>query len=293
MAPTPPGATQLAPTAAGAQFAAAATFSAPRTFAAPVAAPPPPPVKPRTPPIALVALAAAAAGTGFACFPSQLMAVGWVMLPVALVLAIIGRAQAGRQWPANAAAVLAVVGAVAGFVAFKAATDQAIVDSFQDPPATVTLPDGSAAPEGVGTRDSPAPLGAIIARESMTVVINSVILNATDQVVALNPRNPAPQAGQAYAIVNVTVDYTWGETEFDIADLGLAFVPEDGEVMTDFDALAIWEEPAPGLHQALRDIYEVSPATGNAVLAVPLQAEGVLAVRVGMFAKEVYVAVDQ
>ena len=65
--------------------------------------------------LGIVALVIAVVGFVLACIPFVQVA-GWILLPVALVLAIVALFLNGRKWPAIAALIVSVVGAIVGAV---------------------------------------------------------------------------------------------------------------------------------------------------------------------------------
>ena len=65
--------------------------------------------------LGIVALVVAVVGFVFACIPF-VQVVGWILLPVALVLAVVALFLEGRKWPAIAALVVSIVGAIVGAV---------------------------------------------------------------------------------------------------------------------------------------------------------------------------------
>lgn len=65
--------------------------------------------------LGIVALVAAVVGFVFACIPF-VQVVAWILLPVALVLAIVALFLEGGKWPAIAALIVSVVGAIVGAV---------------------------------------------------------------------------------------------------------------------------------------------------------------------------------
>ena len=85
----------------------------------PYAVPPPRPGSAResTGPnvLGIVALVVAVVGFIFACIPF-VQVVGWLLLPIALVLAIVALFLEGRKWPAIAALIVSIVGAIVGAV---------------------------------------------------------------------------------------------------------------------------------------------------------------------------------
>ena len=65
--------------------------------------------------LGIVALVVAVVEFVFACIPF-VQVVGWILLPVALVLAVVALFLEGRKWPAITALVVSFVGAIVGAV---------------------------------------------------------------------------------------------------------------------------------------------------------------------------------
>lgn len=94
------------------------------------AAPPPRPAEPsRLNVLGIVALVVAVVGFIFACIP-VVQVVGWVLLPIALVLSIVALFLKGRKWPAITALVVSILGLIVGaVVAATVAFFGVVVDS--------------------------------------------------------------------------------------------------------------------------------------------------------------------
>ena len=100
------------------------------------AAPPPTGAKPRPHVLGIIALAIAVIGFIFACIPGALIA-GWVLLPIAFVLAIVALFLRGAKWAAITALIVSVVGTVVGFVVFFAVVSTTVNEAFEDIPSAV------------------------------------------------------------------------------------------------------------------------------------------------------------
>jgi hypothetical protein len=113
--------------------------------------------------LGIIALAVAVVGFIFACIPF-VQVVGWVLLPIALVLSIVALFLKGRKWPAITALVISILGFIVGAVVaatvafFGVVADSGIIqdeirerieDEFGTPvpneSATPDEPDGDAA----------------------------------------------------------------------------------------------------------------------------------------------------
>ncbi|QUB99144.1 DUF2510 domain-containing protein [Cellulosimicrobium cellulans] len=255
-------------------------------------------------PLGWVALAAAVVGFVFACIPGALI-IGWVLLPIAFILSIIGFFVQGKKWPVVTALVLSVVGTIVGFVVFFTVVSDSVDEAFGGSDVTVTTPDAEdsapaedeGAEEGTetdteqeaasepGSRDNPVPLGSVISGDDFDVTINSVQLDATDAVMAPDLYNePAPE-GFTYALVNATITYTGAESDW-AAAVNIDYVASTGEVLDATDVFAMPPEPLLG-HD---ELYTGGTTSGNTVIAVPAGDTGLLRVRPGPFADAVFVA---
>ncbi|MGK9220529.1 hypothetical protein KXR78_07110 [Microbacterium barkeri] len=256
--------------------------------------------------IALVALALAVVGAVFAAIPGALV-VGWILLPIAFILAIVSLFQKARKAAGVAALIVSVVGTVIGVVVFvgslAAAVGSAVEEStstsvaspaaetpVEEEPAEepVDEPVAEAAP-AQGTRENPAPLGSAVSGDEWTVTVNSVTLGATDAVLAENMINQPPAEGEEYILVGVTATYT-GQDEGVAAEVQIEYVTPDGVSIAGYDTIAV----APDALDTLATLYSGAQATGNVVLAVPsaTAASGLIAVTPGLFADTAFVAVQ-
>ncbi|MGN6760229.1 MAG: DUF2510 domain-containing protein [Leifsonia sp.] len=244
--------------------------------------------------LGIVALAVAVLGFVFACIPGALI-VGWVLLPIAFVLALVALFLKGKgKGLAIAALITAIVGTVVGFVVFFAVVSASFTNAFGGTDTTVKAPAGtaSAAPSQAsadkaktGTRENPAPLGSSVVGKDFTVKINSVNLNATDAVHAANEFNDAPDAGMTYALVNATVTYTGKDSAY-AAEVQISYVGADGKVYKSFDKAVVAPDPQLGADE----LYTGASTTGNVVIQIPAAADGVLRVEPGVIADQVFVA---
>ncbi|MFC5788795.1 DUF2510 domain-containing protein [Agromyces tardus] len=160
-----------APLAASAAAAAEPVAAAPVAPVAPTAAMPyaavspggsvpPPPAKTNV--LGIVALAVAGVGFILAVIPFTFF-VGAVLLPIALILAIIALFLPGRKWPAITALILAIVGGIVGTIVFvvvivagpvqQALEDEGIIGSTSEatePPAASESEEATPEPGPVG-----------------------------------------------------------------------------------------------------------------------------------------------
>lgn len=246
--------------------------------------------------LGIVALAVAVVGFIFACIPGALI-VGWVLLPIAFILAIVALFLKGKgKALALAALIVSIVGTVVGFAVFFSVVSTSFDNAFGGTTAQVkqtddvskssssAKPDDAAAEAKVGTRENPAALGSDIVGKDFTVKINSVNLASTDAVMAANQFNEAPAAGNVYALVNATITYTGTDSGY-AAQAQIDYVGADGKVYNSFDATAVAPDPALGLDE----LYNGASATGNVVIQIPAAGDGLIRVAPGIIAEKVFV----
>lgn len=251
--------------------------------------------------VGIVALVMAVIGFIFACVPGALI-VGWILLPVSFILGLVGLFQKGKaSWPAITAVTVSVVGTIVGVVVFLAFLGGVIDDAVSSTSAASAsvAPDGTSSDaDGSGssvssqgkTRENPYSLGTEISGKDWKVVINSVTFNANDAVAAANQFNDPPADGKEYVLINYTATYIGNDSSGESpAFVSVDYVTPDGVTIDGTDSIAI----APDAIDSLTTLYNGASVTGNIVRAVPVDRaqDGVLAVRPGLLADKVFVAV--
>jgi hypothetical protein len=284
-------------TAAAASTAPAVSVGSVGTPATMIEAP-----KPGANVLGLIALGCSVIGFVFACIPGALI-VGWVLLPIAFILGIVGLFMTGKaKWPAITAVILAIVGTIVAFVIFSAVVIGAAEEAFGgtavevesgeqteaedspiDVPAADEEPEDADATAVAGTRENPAAIGSSITGDDWTVVVNSFAADANQAVADANMFNEPAPTGTHYASVNYTVTYTGQDSGF-AATVGMALVTSTGEVLDNYESMAFL-----GDSMGLDELYNGGSATGSAVFEVPDGADVLIRVRAGMFADEVFV----
>lgn len=267
--------------------------------------------------LGIIALVTAAIGFIFACMPGALI-VGWILLPISFILALVSLFMRGKKRGTGIAAlIISVVGTVVGVIVFITVVGSAFDDAFNEE-TTATVPEGDhdddsaaveedadedveaelAAEEGAtedadgeeGTRANPYPLGTEISTDDWTVTVNSVDLNADEAIAAENPYNEAPEEGHQYILVNVTVQYTGTDPEGGMPMESVAFVSAAGNTFNSYDKTAV----EPDALDTLTTLYEGASETGNIAIHVPSEdiEAGTLSVSPDMFADSFFVAVN-
>lgn len=257
--------------------------------------------------LGLIAFIVAAVGFIFACIPGALI-VGWVLLPIAFILALVSLFFAGKSKTfGTIGLILSVVGTIVGVIVFLSVVATSFEEAFSGDETTAVAPaetsedgepaaDNSAkdsatgvAAEEQGTRDNPYPIGTAITQGDWTVTINSVDLDATAQLTEANMFNDAPDAGTTYALINMTATYNGTDPDGESVWATLAYVTADGNTIDGTDKFLV----APESFDSLTTLYEGASVTGNKALQVPADTagEGVLVVNPTMMGDKVYVAV--
>src|SRR3954453_16202181 len=96
-----------------------------------------PAARPQSPPqqrnaVGLIALITGIVGFIFACIPGALI-IGWVLLPIAFILGIVGVVLSGKTKGTSIAAIIvSVVGVVVGVVVFFGVVATSFRDAFDD-----------------------------------------------------------------------------------------------------------------------------------------------------------------
>lgn len=250
--------------------------------------------------VGLIALITAALGFLFACMPGALI-VGWILLPIAFVLALVSLFVKGKaRWMGITALIGSIVGTIVGFAVFFAVVGTSFDNAFGSGDTKVVTPSGDAgardsgaqkepAAAKAGTRENPHPVGSIIESRDWRVVVNSVTLAATDAVIAANSFNDPPAAGSEYILVNYSVTYIGDDPDGEMpAFVSLDYVTANG---TTVDGTFVVE---PDPIDTMSTLYKGGTVTGNKAIEVPTATagQGVLAVRPGMLADKTFVAVQ-
>lgn len=252
--------------------------------------------------LGLIALIVAALGFIFACIPGALI-IGWILLPIAFVLAIVSLFLKDKvKWTGVTALIVSIVGTIVGFIVFFAVVGTSFDNAFGSGDTKVATPSGEAGTNDqaaaakddpaakAGTRENPSPIGSVVESDDWRVVINSVTLAATDAVVAANQFNEAPAKGSEYILVNYSATYIGDDADGQMpAFVSVEYVTANGTTVNGLDKLAT----APKAIDTTSTLYKDGTATGNIAIEVPTATagQGVLAVRPGMLADKVFVAV--
>lgn len=268
----------------------------------PAFAPEASPLKPKKNVVAIIAFIASVLGFLFAVIPGA-FGLGWFLLGVAFILAIVSLFQKGKKALGVWALVISIVGSIAGGIAFFVTVANAVDEAFGGSAVEISEPgvtDGEAeapveeaadepAAAEAGSRENPLPIGSTVSTDEWAVTINSVSLAATDAVMGANQFNEAPEAGSEYVLVNATITYTGSDSGMPAVGTSIDYVTADGVTLDAWESFAV----APDAIDTTAELYPDAAVTGNIAIAVPsaTAGDGVLAVKAGLLADPAFVAV--
>lgn len=267
--------------------------------------------------IGIIGLIVAILGVIFSCVKGALI-LGWLLLPIAFILGIIGLfGKNKKKGTAITAVVLSIVGTILAVVVFLAV----IGESFEEATGGETIvSDGTsneahahsanaqnfAASSGDAvdasseesnttgaadsSRENPLPLGATVENDEWTLTVNSVNLNADEIVAAGNMFNEPPAEGMKYIIVNISQTLKAGDSEGSMPEGSVEYVSAEGNTYNSYDAWVALDSE----FDSLSTLYEGATATGDLVFEVPAENadQGVLAVRPAVFADKKFVSLN-
>lgn len=237
--------------------------------------------------LGLIALIVGIIGFIFACMPGALV-VGWVLLPIAFILGVLGLFQSGKVKGASVAAVIvSVVGTVVGVTVFFTVVGNAFSNAFKNPdlsPSSSTATTGGGSgpqPSSKGSRANPLPIGATVSNQEWQITLGPPH-EAWAEIAAANEFNSPPKAGMEYWVVPVTATYTGDKTGNPTFGISVKFVGSDNRTY-DGDCGVI-PEPL----NDVGDLYKGGVAKGNKCVAVPAGANGLWTVSTGFIGNPVF-----
>ncbi|TDO18188.1 hypothetical protein EV580_1372 [Mycobacterium sp. BK086] len=230
--------------------------------------------------LGLIALIASIVGFVFACFPGALI-VGWVLLPIALILGIVGVCLSGQTKGTSVAAIIvSIVGMVVGAVVFLTLVSHAFSDAFGKSDFTPSAGSGATETENnararEGSRDNPFPIGQEVTSRDWQITLGQP-REAGTQVAAENRFNDEPEPGMEYWIVPVTATYVGEKTGNLIFGVRIKFVGADNRTYDDDCGVL------PNPLSDVGDLYPGGTAKGNVCVAVPSGADGLWTLTTGI-----------
>lgn len=240
--------------------------------------------------VGLIALIASIIGLIFACIPGALI-VGWVLLPIAFVLGVVGLFLAGKSKGTSIAAIIvSILGTVVGVVVFLTVVSDAFDDAFSESDLSASSPTASAPGASAdgnedgpkpGSRENPLPIGETVSNQDWQVTLGAP-REAGAEIAAENPFNEPPEPGMEFWLVPVTATYTGSETGNTMFGISVKFVGSDNRTYDGRCGVI----PTP--FEEVGELYAGGVAEGNVCVAVPAGAQGLWTVTTGFVGEPVF-----
>lgn len=144
--------------------------------------------------------------------------------------------------------------------------------------------------EKTGTRDNPHPIGTTISDGDWDLTVNSVDLDATEAVTADNMFNDAPEEGEVYALINITMTYNGDDPDGEMPMQIVEYVTADGNTIDSYSKMVV----APDSFDTMTTLYNGASATGNIAFPIPAAtaADGTFAIKAHMLGDKAFFAVQ-
>lgn len=216
--------------------------------------------------LGIIALVLAFLGTALACVQST-MVIGWIMLPVALVLGIVALFMKNQgKALAIAAIVIALIGGLIGGVMAVVyyAKDQITGGSTS---VTSNEPKGITGNSGAkgNSRENALPIGSTIENKDWEITLNSVDLNAESKLKAAHDFNDPAKPGNVQILVNMTYKYKGSKPEGEMLIPLVEYVTTSGNSISWTTTFLMAPEPL----SSTNTMYQGASVTGNLPFEVP------------------------
>lgn len=258
---------------------------------------PQPPQKKEKNVLGIIALVCSVLGLILSCVKGALI-LGWILLPIGFILGIVAAVQKNKPHGVGIAAiVVSAVGTVVAIAMFILVVGNAFSDAFDTTTSSSSsdseakgLLSNSGSSDAGSSRDNPLPIGSTIEDDEWAYTINSVTLNATDQVMAANSFNDEPKPGMEYIIVNVTITYKGNDAQGATPFGQVRYVSAEGNTYSSADDFAVAEDNL----DTLTTLFQGASISGNEVMSAPIDTadQGVLAVTPSVLSDAKFVAVQ-
>ncbi|WP_296149469.1 DUF4352 domain-containing protein [uncultured Corynebacterium sp.] len=127
------------------------------------------------------------------------------------------------------------------------------------------------------TRENPLPVGSTIENKDWKVTLNSVNLNANDDIKKANDYNKDPEAGKKYMMANITAEYVGDDPQGKQPLFTVEYISPDGQTVGQFETIVLMDDD----FDMSNTLYSGASTTGNIVYPIPEDNgdEGTLAIR--------------
>lgn len=127
------------------------------------------------------------------------------------------------------------------------------------------------------TRENPLPVGSTIENKDWKVTLNSVNLDATDDIKKANDYNKDPEAGKKYMMANITAEYIGDDPQGKAPLFTVEYISPDGQTVGQFETIVLIDDD----FDMSNTLYSGASTTGNIVYPIPEENgdEGTLAIQ--------------
>lgn len=127
------------------------------------------------------------------------------------------------------------------------------------------------------TRENPLPVGSTIENKDWKVTLNSVNLNANDDIKKANDYNKDPEAGKKYMMANITAEFVGDDPQGKQPLFTVEYISPDGQTVGQFETIVLMDDD----FDMSNTLYSGASTTGNIVYPIPEDNgdEGTLAIR--------------
>lgn len=135
---------------------------------------------------------------------------------------------------------------------------------------------GKGGKEGT-TRENPLPVGSTIENKDWKVTLNSVNLDANDDIKKANDYNKDPEAGKKYMMANITAEYIGDDPQGKAPLFTVEYISPDGQTVGQFETIVLIDDD----FDMSNTLYSGASTTGNIVYPIPEENgdEGTLAIQ--------------
>ena len=127
------------------------------------------------------------------------------------------------------------------------------------------------------SRENPLPVGSTIENKDWKVTLNSVNLNANDDIKKANDYNKDPEAGKKYMMANITAEYIGDDPQGKAPLFTVEYISPDGQTVGQFETIVLIDDD----FDMSNTLYSGASTTGNIVYPIPEENgdEGTLAIQ--------------
>lgn len=193
---------------------------------------PPVPQKDKGKTVSIVALVLAIVGAIFAVIPGAVI-IGWLLLPAAFVLSIVGLAISNKKGKAIWALVISILGTLIGIFAFINMAGNAVIDAFEDTNGeTVIVQSGENEGEVIvegddqGTKANPLAAGTAVTSGDWTITMVESLDDAASQVDFSTSEEETNVVGSKWLVT-----YNGEDSGSVFSDITINYVDPNGNVI--------------------------------------------------------------